>query len=108
MHSVGGATLARRRLAEERGRMRMSVNDEEYNASLLHSSSYPNEQNPVQDGHYAEIGMNYSTLTLPRKSYLESFSYKDLPRLREIHCSMEKKKEIRCVYMFITFCLRIS
>ena len=94
MHSVGGATLARRKLAEQRNQIVRTFTHEEISTSLLHSSSH-NAQFIEKNKSATELGINYSSLALPKKSYLESFSYKDLSTLRELHINMEKKKEIR-------------
>ena len=96
MHSVGGATLARRRLAERRSHLRSF------------SASYPLEEtyfdggpsqiqssSQVSDEVMLESGLNFPTTT--NKSYLEEFSFEDLSSLKDLHCSMAKKKEIRYV-----------
>ena len=93
MHSVGGATLARRRLAVERHHRTLSHPNT--NDHIYIDGHQAQETNLASETGLLESGLNYASLTAPTKSYLGSFSYEDLNSLRELCCSMEKKKEIR-------------
>ena len=91
-HNVGGATLARRRLAEERHQRTLShpnTNDYIY---MTIDAPQVQENAPASDSGLLESRSNFASLPAPT-----NFDYDDLSldSLRELCCSMQKKKEIR-------------
>ena len=104
MHSFGGATLARRRLAQQRTLQRTYSTEDPVDFPLIPgnvSNTQLSDLRAAPNSALIESGFNYATIDETTKAYLDSFSYEDLYTLKQIPCSMSKKKEIRYVNILI-------
>jgi len=97
-HSIGGATLARKRLAVERHQRTLSHPTTSNRHVYTCVDGHPTQEtNLASKTSLLESGINYASLTAHTKSSLEkeNFSYEQLSSLREFCYTMEDKKKIR-------------